>query len=101
VRGLSAVVVVGFLGVLGAMLPEPGYSWTRLALFAVLGGLAVVGGVGIYTQRELVATAGACGLLLLGFWQAVLWIYITPVAGVLVVGALVTANTERTETVVA
>ena len=87
VRGLTVVVVVAFLGVLGYYLGQPGYTWTRLAGFAVLGGLAVVGAAGIIYQRGLLAGVGTAGLVLLGFWQAVLWIYILPVVVVFSVAA--------------
>lgn len=92
VRGLTVVVTVAFLGVLGYYLVQPGFIWTRLALFAVLGGLAIVGTAGVLYQQQLLVAGSVCGLLLLGFWQAVLWIYIFPVAGVLAVASLVGAN---------
>lgn len=81
--GSTAVVVAAFLGVLGYYLVQPGYSQTRLVFFIVLGGLAVLGAAGVIFQRERVAVSGAGGLLLVGFWQAVLWVYIFPVVVVL------------------
>jgi len=87
-RGLTVVVVLAFLGVLGYYLAAPGYTWTRLAFFAVLGGLAVAGAVGVLSRRGPVTAVGAGGLLLLGFWQAVLWMYVLPVVAVLLVAFL-------------
>ena len=98
VRWLTVLGVVAFLGVLGWYLGQPGYTQTRLVFFAVLGGLAVAGAAGVVYQRMLVTLGGAAGLLLLGFWQAVLWIFIFPVVGMLVVAALVVAPQERTDT---
>lgn len=95
---MTVLVVVAFLGVLGWHLGQPGYTQTRLVFFAILGGLAVTGAVGIFYQRETVAAGSACGLLLLGFWQAVLWIFIFPVIGMLVVATVVIATQERTNT---
>ena len=92
VRALTLTVVVAFLGVLGYYLVQPGFTWVRLAFFAVLAGLAVVGAVGLYGERELLTVGAAIGLLLLGFWQTVLWLFIFPVAAVLAVGVVVVAN---------
>lgn len=92
VRWLNVVVVGSFLAVLGLSLGQPGYTVTRLAFFAVLGGIAVVGAAGILAQRPVVAAGSACSLLLLGFWQAVLWIYVFSVCGVLLVGAAVVGD---------
>lgn len=88
-RGLTVVVVVAFLGALAYYLVRPGYTWTRLAFFAVLGGLVVAGAVGVLTRRKPVTAVGAVGLLLLGFWQAVLWMYVLPVVAVLLVAVLI------------
>lgn len=92
VRWLTVAVVGSFLAVLGWYLGQPGYTVTRLAFFAVLGGLAVAGAAGVLFERSVVAAGSACGLLLLGFWQAVLWIYVFPVCGVLLIGAVVVAE---------
>lgn len=98
-RGLAVVVTVAFLGVLGYYLVQPGYTWTRLVLFAVLGGLAVSGTVGVFYHRELIVAGGACGLLLMSFsLAATLWMYILPVAAILVVSALLTANSKQRNT---
>lgn len=98
IDGLTAAVVVAFLAVLGSFLGRPGYTPTRLAFSAVLGGLAVAGAAGVVRRRELVAAAAAGGLLLLGFWQAVLWIHVFPVVAVLAVAAVLVSNRERANT---
>ncbi|UPV76863.1 hypothetical protein M0R89_20560 (plasmid) [Halorussus limi] len=97
VQATTVLVVAAFLGVLGQYLGRPGYTQTRLAFFAVLGGLAVAGAAGVVYRRETVAAGGACGLLLLGLWQAVLWIYIFPVVGVLAFAIAVTATPDWTD----
>lgn len=91
VRWLTVAVVGSFLVVLGWYLGQPDYTPTRMVFFTVLGGLAAAGAVGVLSQHPLVAVGSACGLLLLGFWQAVLWIYVFPVCGVLLVAAVVVA----------
>ena len=101
VRGLSAVSVLAFLGALGYYLVQPGYTWTRLGFVVSLGGLAVLGMAGVIFHRELVTVVGACGLLLVGFWQAILWIYIFPVVTVLLVATIAIANQEPTPTLAA
>ncbi len=70
----------------------------RVAFFAGLGGLPVLGVAGVVYQREWMVAASACGLLLVGFWQAVLWMYILPVVGVLVIASAVVASQEPTNT---
>jgi hypothetical protein len=101
VRALAVLVLVAFLGVLGWSLGQPGYNSTRLLLYAVLGGFAIVGAAGIVYERPFVGAGGACGLLLLGFWQAALWLYVFPVAALLVVAAVLLANQENTSPSVA
>lgn len=95
VRWTTGTVVVAFLAVLGWYLAQPGFTWTRLVFFAVLGGTAVAGAAGIVYQREVVAAGSAFGLFLLGFWQAVLWIYVLPVSVMLLVAAVLVADRNR------
>ncbi|GGL45264.1 hypothetical protein GCM10009037_30860 [Halarchaeum grantii] len=90
VRGVSAVIGTAFLGVLGWYLFQPGYSWTRLALFVGLGALAVIGTAGVWYQRTRVVAVGATGLFLLGVSLAVtLWMFILPVVAVLVAATVI------------
>lgn len=95
VRWLTLAVVGSFLAVLGWYLGQPGYTVVRLMVFVVLGGLAVAGAAGILTRRPVVTVGSVCGLLLLGFWQAVLWIYVFPVCGVLLLAAVAVADERR------
>ena len=98
VKAVVVTVTLVFIGILGWYLGKPGYTQSRLVLFVVLGGSAVAGALGVVFQRALV-TAGAAGsLVLLGFWQAVLWMYILPVVLVLVVAALVTTDAPHADT---
>ena len=98
-RGISVVIATAFLGVLGWYLFQPGYRWTRLVLFVVLGALAVVGTAGVWYQRKRVAAGGAVGLLLLTVSLAgTLWMFILPVIVVLVVATAVISNREGTNT---
>ena len=98
VRWVSVLSVSGFLGTLGYYLVQPGFRWTGVASFPGLGGLAVLGGTGVVSQRERVVAACACGLLLVGFWQAALWMYILPMVAILVVASVVVASQEPTKT---
>lgn len=88
VRWLAVVGVVGLLVVLVRHLGRPGYSHGRFALFAALGLLAVAGAVGVLRESATLVTLGSGGLFLLGFWQAVLWVYVYPVVALLVSAAL-------------
>ncbi|WP_089649768.1 hypothetical protein [Halobacterium hubeiense] len=90
-HGLTVVVVAAFVGVLGWHLGRAGYSSARLVLFTALGASAIAGASGVVSGRPFVAAGGACVLLLLGFWQAVLRPYVFAVAGFLVVAAAVLA----------
>jgi hypothetical protein len=84
VRGLAVVGVAVFLGVLVWYLGRPGYTHFRLAFFSLLGALAVAGAIGVGRHSGSLITVSAVGLLVLGFWQAVLWVYVFPVVGLLV-----------------
>lgn len=87
-RGLAVATVIAFLGVLLWYLPKPGYTHVRLAFFAVLASLAVTSGVGVVRDSSGPIVVGIGGLLLLGFWQAVLWLYVYPTVGLLVIASL-------------
>lgn len=95
-RGLAAAALLAFLGVLVFYLDQPGYTHTRLALFLALGGAATLGTAGAVLQRASIAAVGALVLALLGFWQATLWIFVLPMAGVLAAASLLIALDERT-----
>lgn len=91
-RGISIVAVVAFLAVLVWCLARPGYTHVRLGFFALLGSLAIVGAIGVIQHSTRLVTVGSGGLFLLGFWQAVLWLYIYPVIGLLVVATLLDSD---------
>lgn len=99
VRGLSGGVVTAFLGVLGWYLFQPGYSWTRLALFVALGALAVVGSAGVWYRRKRVVAGSAAGLLLVTVTLAgTLWMFVLPVVAVLGAATVVLSNHEQADT---
>ncbi|MFB6121425.1 MAG: hypothetical protein ABEJ68_09950 [Halobacteriaceae archaeon] len=82
-RGARAVAEFGvsaLLVVLASYLPKPRYSESRLLLFGLVAGAALLGGVGVVRRRPALTLAGAVGLLLLGFSQATLGVYAVPVA---------------------
>ena len=90
-RGGSVGATLALGGVLLWYLPQPGYSQSRLVLFALIGGAATLGAVGAVADRPGVTLAGAVGLFLLGFWQAVLSVFIYPVVALF----LLTAALDR------
>mgnify|MGYP006286466007 CR=1 FL=1 len=96
VRGTALAALLVFLAILAVYLDRPGYTSTRLVLFAGLGAAAVLGTAGAVAQRKAVAALGAVLLALLGVWQATLWIFVLPMAGVLGAASLLIALDERT-----
>ena len=95
---LTLAAVVAFLAVLAWYLGRPGFGATRLALFAALGGFAVVGAAGVVFRAGRLIGVGVAGLLALGFWQAVLWLYVYPLVALLILAALATGPSERATT---
>ena len=85
---------------LGYYLIQPGYQQTRLVFFIVLGGLAVLGAAGVIFQRERVAVSGAVGLLAVGFWQAVLWVYIFFIVVVLFTTSLILTKDHSSDKII-
>lgn len=88
VRKAGIATVFWLTGLLFWAIVQPGLTGGRLALLGVVAALAWGGVAGIVRERPSVAVAGGVGLLLLGFWQAVLWIFILPTAVVLLVVGL-------------
>lgn len=91
--------VVGLVGVLLYYLPRAGYSQSRLVLFGLITLAAVLGAAGVVLQRPAVTGVGVIGLFGLGFWQAVLSVFIYPVIIILVIATLHAhddAATDRT-----
>jgi hypothetical protein len=87
-RLVAVVGVLVLLTVLLWMLPQPGYSRSRLVLFALIAGAAVLGATGVLLRRSIVTTVAVVGLFLLGVWQAVLSVFIWPVIGLFLLVAL-------------
>lgn len=82
-QAVAVGATLAFLGVLACLLSKPGYSTTRLGFFAILGGFAVIGVVGVVRNSTPAVAVASLGLLLLGIWQAVLGIFVLPMVGVL------------------
>lgn len=71
------------------LLTAPGYSTTRLVLVLAVLGFAWAGAIGAVQKRFRPVISGAAGLVVLGFWEAVLWVFMLPTAVVFgVVGVL-------------
>lgn len=96
VRGTALAALLVFLAVLVFFLDRPGYTTARLVLFVGLAAAATLGTAGAVAQRKVVAAQGAVLLALLGLWQATLWIFVFPMAGVLGAASLLIALDERT-----
>lgn len=94
VRGAAVLSVFGLLGVLVYLLVQLGYSQSRFVLLSLIASSAVIGGIGVTLNRTILTMIGAVGLFLLGFWQAVLSIYIAPVIALLLLAAFL----DRTHT---
>jgi|GEM_PF-2372777 len=93
--GLAVFAALALTVVLLGYLPRDGFRSTRLLLFALVAGLAWASALGVVRDRPVVGGAGAAGVALLGFWQAALWIWLLPAAGLLLVGtALSTAGDQ-------
>lgn len=95
-RGMAIAALIAFLGVLVVYLDRPGYSTGRLLLFTALGGTATLGTAGVVAGRAIIAAAGAVSLALLGFRQAVIWMFVLSMAGVLAAASMLVVLDERT-----
>lgn len=67
VRGMAVLSVLELVGVLLYYLPQPGYSQSRLVLFGLIAGAAVLGGAGVVLRRATLTAVGVFGLFSLGF----------------------------------
>ena len=94
--GLAVFAALVLTTVLLGYLLRDGFLLTRTLLFVVVAGLAWVSALGVVSDRPTVGGAGAAGVALLGFWQAVLWIWLLPTAGLLLVATLVSTASEDT-----
>lgn len=75
------------------LLPSSGYTMTRLAFVALVVVISWGGVAGAVFDRPPAVIVAAVALLLLGFWQAVLWIFMLPAALGLVVAGVILAHT--------
>ena len=98
VRGVAVLAALYLTGGLVWLLPTPGFRMSRLILFIVVIGFAWIGAFGVISDRSLVAFVGATGLFVLGFWQAVLWIFMLPTAAILFGASLLLQQTSETNT---
>jgi len=88
----ALVLTIGLL----SYLPQDGFRLSRVVLFVAVAGLAWVSALGVVRDRPTLGTAGAVGVVLLGFWQAVLWIWLLPTAGLLLVATVLSSPEEDT-----
>lgn len=92
-----AVLAAAYLTAgVAVLLPSPGYATARLAFALLVVLVAWVGAAGAYFDRPPVVILTAVTLALLGFWQAVLWIFMLPAAVGLVVAGLLLAHLSGT-----
>lgn len=99
-RSVAVVTVLAFLGVLLWMLSQPGYSQSRLVLFVLIGGAAVIGAVGVVLRWFAVTVVGVGSLFMFGFWQAVLSVFIYPVIGLFLLAAFLEYDERISETAI-
>lgn len=85
IRGLSFVTVLGFSYALTRFVSAPGGTNSRLLFFALLLGLAYSSLAGLVLDTPAITVICAALLLVLGFTQFVLFVYILPTAMVLMV----------------
>lgn len=72
--------------------PSTSFSWVHLALAAVTVVVAWAGAIGVLLDRAVPPLVAALLLFLLGFWQAVLWVFMVPAAFVLAVLGVVVGH---------
>jgi hypothetical protein len=92
--GLAVFTALVLTTALLGYLLRDGFLPTRVLLFVAVAGLAWASVLGVVRDRPAIGTAGAVGVVLLGFWQAVLWIWLLPTAGLLL-GAVVLSTRRR------
>jgi hypothetical protein len=88
-RGLTVGAAVLLTLVLAALLPQPGYSTTRLAYVLLVVAVAWVGSVGALRCRPPWLAGSGVGLFLLGFWQFTIGLVMLPTAALYLVTAVV------------
>ena len=89
VVGLAALAATYLTAGMVYLLVQPGFTASRAVFFAVVVCLGWVGAGGAATGRRVLLLGGAVGLVAVGFWQAVAWLFMLPTAVVFVAVALV------------
>lgn len=84
-RGAAIIAALYLTGGLLWLLPSSGYTPVRLLLFLLILVCGWIGTLGVLRRRISLIVIGAIGLLLLGFWQAVLWVFMIPTAVILLI----------------
>lgn len=88
VRWLAVAGGVLVASALVAIVIVNGWDSSRLSLFALIGLVAVGGSVATAYRRPLPAFTAGLLLVLLGFWQAVLGVFVVPAGLVLLFAGL-------------
>lgn len=90
--GVAVLAATYLTAGMAYLLVQPGFTASRAVFFAVVVCLGWVGAAGVVTGRRGPTLGGAVGLVALGFWQAVAWLFVLPAAVVLFGVALVVAG---------
>lgn len=88
-RGAAILAVLYLTGGLLWLLPSPGYTTVRFLFFLLVLACGWVGTLGVLRRQTTPLAIGVGGLVVLGFCQAVLWVFMLPTALVLLIAALV------------
>jgi len=95
VVGVAALAATYLTAGMVYLLVQPGFTANRAAFVAVVVALGWVGVAGVATGRRALPLGGAVGLVALGFWQAVAWLFMLPTAVVFVALALAVVDDHR------
>ena len=87
--GVTALAATYLTAGMAYLLVQPGFTASRGVFFAVVVCLGWAGAGGAATGRRVLLLGGAVGLVALGFWQAVAWLFMLPTAAVFLAVALV------------
>lgn len=91
-RGTAIIAAFYLTGGLLWYLPSPGYTTVRLLFFLLIFACGWIGTSGVLRQQTSLLIIGVGGLVLLGFWQAVLWMFMLPTATVLLISGFTTTD---------
>lgn len=93
-RGVAVGATVLLTLALLALLPQPGYRFSRLAYFALVAAVAWIGAAGAVWRRPRLLAASAVGLFGFGFWQFTIGLVMVPTAFVHLVVAMLLAGRD-------